>query len=570
VVRTRAAISTRALVVFALVVGVGAGLGAVAFRYLIKGFTWVFTGHLELGAHSHAASPWLPGFGVVCLLVAPVIGGLVYGPLVARFAPEARGHGVPEVMLAVARHGGRIRPQVSVVKALASALCIGSGGSVGREGPIVQIGSALGSTIGQAARLPERRLRLLVACGAAGGIAATFNAPIAGVFFALEVILRDFETESFAVVVLSSVTAAAIGRIAFGSASFLHLPEFRLHAGGEYLLYAALGVLGAVAGVAFIRVLYGCEDLADRIWSGPEWLRPAAGGVLLGGLLLALPQMYGVGYPVLESAVAGHYVIGFLLILVAGKLLATSLTIAIGGSGGVFAPSLFIGAMLGSAFGQSFHDLLPGWVNAPGAYSLVGMGAVFAAAARAPITAVLIIFELTGDYAIILPLMLAVVVATGVSQLITEDTIYTLKLRRRGIDIDQRDQDGPMTTVTVGQAMRPVPASVEVDLPLPQLVERLTGGQEDAVPVVDDRGGLVGVVSAEDVEPTLAHANGSRTTGSVARPLPLLRNTDTLDRAARLLTDIDEDGLPVVAGDGDTVVGWITHRDILRAYLRRK
>jgi chloride channel protein, CIC family len=564
------ATGTRGLAILALIVGVGAGLGAVAFRYLIKGFTWVFTGHGDLGAHPHAASPWLPGVGMACLLIAPVVGGLVYGPLVARWAPEARGHGVPEVMLAVARHGGRIRPRVSLVKSLASALCIGSGGSVGREGPIVQIGSALGSTIGQAARLPESRLRLLVACGAAGGIAATFNAPIAGVFFALEVILRDFQTESFAVVVLSSVTAAVIGRIAFGSAAFLHLPQFQLHSGGEYLLYAGLGVVAAVVGIAFIRLLYGCEDLVDHLWSGPEWLRPAAGGVLLGGLLLALPQMYGVGYPVLESAVGGHYVIGFLLILIAGKLLATSLTIAIGGSGGVFAPSLFIGAMLGSALGQSFHDLLPGWVDAPGAYSLVGMGAVFAAAARAPITAVLIIFELTGDYAIILPLMLAVVVATGVSQIITKDTIYTLKLRRRGIDIDHRGHDGPMTTVTVAEAMRTMPPSVGADLPLHQLVERLSGSHEHALPVVDAGGRVVGVVSSEDVEPALTDANGSRTTGSVARPIPLLRDGDKLDRAARVLGETEEDGLPVVATDGETVVGWISHRDVLRAYLRRK
>src|SRR6185312_10379120 len=190
--------------------------------------------------------------------------------------------------------------------------------------------------IGQAARLPERRLRLLVACGAAGGIAATFNAPIAGVFFALEVILRDFQTESFGVVVLSSVTASVIGRVAFGSAAFLQLPQFQVHSGGEYLLYALLGVLGAAAGVAFIRVLYGGEDLADRIWRGPAWLRPAAGGIVLGLLLLALPQMYGVGYPVLDAAVAGHYAVGFLLVLLAGKIVATTLTLAIGGSGGVF------------------------------------------------------------------------------------------------------------------------------------------------------------------------------------------------------------------------------------------
>lgn len=557
------------LLALSFVVGAGAGLGAVAFRYMIKGFTWLFTGHGELGAHPHPASPWLPGVGILCVAIAPVLGGLIYGPLVARFAPEARGHGVPEVMLAVARKGGRIRPQVSVVKALASALCIGSGGSVGREGPIVQIGSALGSTIGQVARLGERRLRLLVACGAAGGIAATFNAPIAGVFFALEVILRDFETQSFGVVVLSSVTASVIGRIAFGSAAFLQLPHFELHSGGEYLLYAALGVLGAVVGVLFIRILYGGEDLADRIWRGPEWLRPAAGGILLGLLLLALPQMYGVGYPVLDAAVAGHYVIAFLLLLVVGKIVATSLTIAIGGSGGVFAPSLFMGAMLGSAFGQTFHSLLPGWVTAPGAYGLVGMGAVFAAAARAPITAVIIIFELTGDYAIILPLMLAVVVATGLSMLVTNDTIYTLKLRRRGVDLDARPTSGPMQLVTVKEAMRPVPGSVPPEMPLASLAETLARGEERALPVVDEAGRLVGVVSADDLEPALTDVGGPDMARDLARPVPELRADAALENAARLLGDSEEAGLPVLAAQGgDQVVGWVTHRDVLRVYLR--
>jgi chloride channel protein, CIC family len=556
------------LIALALLVGAGAGAGAVAFRYMIKGFTWLFTGHGELGAHPHPASPWLPGIGIACVVVAPVIGGLIYGPIVARFAPEARGHGVPEVMLAVARKGGRIRPRVSLIKALASALCIGAGGSVGREGPIVQIGSALGSTVGQLARLNERRLRLLVACGAAGGIAATFNAPIAGVFFALEVILRDFQTESFGVVVLSSVTASVIGRLAFGSAAFLRLPHFQLHYGGEYLLYALLGVVGAAVGLAFIRVLYGGEDLADRIWRGPAWLRPAAGGILLGLLLLAVPQMYGVGYPVLDAAVAGHYVIGFLVVLLAAKIVATTLTLSIGGSGGVFAPSLFMGAMLGSGFGQAFHSLMPGWVTTPGAYGLVGMGAVFAAAARAPITAVIIIFELTGDYAIILPLMLAVVIATGLSMLVTGDTIYTLKLRRRGVDLDVRRPSGPMQLVTVREAMRPIPGSVPPDMPLARLAEMLSGGDEDALPVVDEAGRLVGVVSADDLEPALTDEGGPDTAGDLARPVPELRADSALEQAARLLGDSEEAGLPVLRPEGREVAGWVTHRDVLRAYLR--
>jgi chloride channel protein, CIC family len=341
---------------------------SIAFRYLILGFTLLVTGHHDYSAAGHAPNPFVPYLGMWFVVLAPVVGGLIYGPLIERFAREARGHGVPEVMLAVAERGGRIGPQVAVIKSLASALCIGSGGSVGREGPIVQIGSALGSSLGQWLRVPESRLRLLVACGAAGGISATFNAPIAGVFFALELILRDFETASFGVVVLASITAAVIGRAAFGSHPFLTLPSFHLTSYGEYVLYAALGLLAAGAGVAFIRVLYGMEDLFDRNWRGPDWLRPGLGGVLLGLLLLALPQMYGVGYPVMEGGIRGDDALWLLLVLMVGKMLATSLTIGIGGSGGVFAPSLFIGAMLGTAYGDLVHHVLPGLTAPAGSH----------------------------------------------------------------------------------------------------------------------------------------------------------------------------------------------------------
>src|SRR5918911_1584411 len=492
--------SSTGLVALALTIGVGAGLGAIVFRYLILGFTRVFSGSDDYSAVGPAPHPWLPQLGRWFVVLVPVVGGLIYGPLVERFAREARGHGVPEVMLAVAERGGRIRPQVAAIKSLASALCIGAGGSVGREGPIVQIGSALGSTVGQAVHVPESRLRLLVACGAAGGVSTTFNAPIAGVFFALELILRDFETESFGVVVLASVLAAAIGRAAFGSAAFLSLPPFELVSYGEYLLYALLGVIAAAVGVGFVRVLYGLEDLGDRLWRGPEWLRPGVGGLLLGLLLLALPQLYGVGYPVLEDAIRGQYALAFLLVLLVSKVVATSLTIAVGGSGGVFAPSLFMGAMLGTAFGGAVQQLLPGLVGPPGAYGLVGMGAVFAGAARAPITAVLIIFELTGEYQIILPLMFAIALAAGVSNLLSRDTIYTLKLRRRGIDILRGRGANLMELLTVGDAMAPVPRGLALDTPLNGIVARFAAEGRDALPVVDERGAYRGTVPSEQVE----------------------------------------------------------------------
>ncbi len=557
------------LVPLALFVGAGAGGGAIVFRDLISYFTWLFTGRHEFSDAGHVGSSHFPGLGVAFVVLVPVIAGLVYGPIVNIFAKEARGHGVPEVMLAVAERGGRISPMVALVKSLASALCIGGGGSVGREGPIVQIGSALGSTAGQALRLSESRMRLMVACGAAGGISATFNAPIAGVFFALELILRDFQTESFGVVVLASVTASVIGRTAFGDHPFLALPTFTLTSPIELVLYTALGVIAALVGVAFIKILYGFEDLADKLWRWSESWRPAAGGALLGVLLLALPQMYGVGYPVLQNGVAGKYAAGMLLLLMAAKIVATSLTIAIGGSGGVFAPSLFMGAMLGTAYGMGVHHLFPGTTAAAGAYGLVGMGAVFAGAARAPITAILIIFELTGDYRIILPMMFAISIASGFSNVISADTIYTLKLRRRGINIMRGRQANLMEVITVGEAMQAVPRALAINESLNGIIQRIAASRLDALPVVDSSGAYRGTVRSRELEEAVKDNSLDITAGELAQDIPALRDHVSLQSALESLVQHERSGLPVVASDGSQLVGWLTHRDVLRAYSNR-
>jgi CIC family chloride channel protein len=552
------------LAALSLLIGVGAGLGAIAFRYLIEGFTELFSGRGDPSALGHFTNPHLPILGPFVVLVAPVLGGLLYGPLVYRFAPEARGHGVPEVMLAVHANDGRIRARVPIVKSLASALCIGSGGSVGREGPIVQIGSALGSGIGQLTRVGGAEMRLLVACGAAGGIAATFNAPIAGVFFALELILRDFQTRSFGVVVLSSVVATAVGRLAFGGEAFLTLPSFHVQTAVEYPLYGLLGVLAALVGLAFIRVLYGSEDLADRIWRGPAWLRPAVGGLLLGCVLLVLPQMYGVGYPVLENAIGGQYALAFLLALLAGKVLATSLTMAIGGSGGVFAPSLFMGAMLGSAFGFAVHSILPDATASAGAYGLVGMAAVFAAAGRAPITAVIIVFELTDDYSIILPLMLAVVIATALSRSLSEDSIYTLKLRRRGIDIERPASNEALAGLSIAAAMGLPLEPLTTNAAPAEVAAALLQRGRNALPVADASGTTIGVITARDIERGVNETPA--TIEGLVEEIPALHPDEPLAVAVDWLTDGDREGLPILTPDGGEVVGWLDHRDVLRAF----
>ncbi|MGA8247173.1 MAG: chloride channel protein [Nocardioides sp.] len=551
------------LVALALVVGAGAGLGAVAFRWLIKEFTLVLSGHADYAAVPGSAHPALPGVGRWFLLGVPVVAGLVYGPLVHFFAREARGHGVPEVMYAVARRGGRIPPPVAAVKALASAICIGGGGSVGREGPIVQIGSALGSTVGRVLRVPEGRMRVLVACGAAGGIAATFNAPLAGVFFAMELILADFAAQSFGMVVLAAVTASAIGRAILGNQPFLALPTFTVQHPSEYLYYAALGLVAGCVGVGFTRVLYLIEDACDAIWHGPEWLRPAVGGLALGVLLLVLPQMYGVGYPVLGNAVNGKYAVAFLLVLLVGKMVATSLTIGIGGSGGVFAPSLFMGAMLGSAFGVVIGHLVPE-AGPPGAYALIGMGAVFAGAARAPITAVVIMFELTGEYTIILPMMTAIVLATGIGHRLSRDTIYTLKLRRRGVHLGFRETIAPGGRVLVSTVMEPVPSPIGPDVALSEVAIRLARIRYGVLPVARDDGMYLGVITARAVSEALSDGRHEATPAELLIELPSLVRADTDVADAIRALDASECGaVPVLAATGSEVVGWFDYKNAL-------
>ncbi len=534
----------------AVLAGSGSGLGAVAFRYLIYFFTWAATGHAQFGQQGRVGSAHLPWLGPGFLLVMPVIGGLLYGPLIYNWAREARGHGVPEVMIAVADHGGRIRPQVSVVKAVASALCIGAGGSVGREGPIVQIGSALASGLGQRVKMPESRLRILVACGAAGGIAATFNAPITGVFFGVEIILREFSIDALFTVMLAAMVADITAIPFLGDKPFLAgFPAgLALHQARDYLLVAALAVVAALIGLAFKSALYKTEDLCDRVWEGrPEWARPAVGGIALGLLLLALPQLYGVGYPVLYKATAGTYALWFLILLAVGKIAACSVTIGIGGSGGVFAPSLFIGVTSGMAYGQIVHHVFGASAGQPALYAVVAMGAVFASAARAPLTSLASVVEMTGDFSLTLPVMLAVAIASALSRALSYGTIYTTKLLRRGTDIDRTTPWRALADLKIGDAMRPF----RPPLPIPP-----------PAPAGTAPGGSAGDRTAP---------------GGAALPGPVVYQgdpqalfaTESLAQALRQLEVYGHDGLPVLSADGRQIPGWVTASDVLAAIARQ-
>ena len=532
------------LFVIALLVGVGSGLGAVAFRYLIYFFTWLATGHVQFGQAGYTGSSHLPWLGLAFFVFIPVIGGLVYGPLSYRYAREARGHGVPEVMVAVAENGGRIRPQVSVVKAVASAVCIGTGGSVGREGPIVQIGSALASGLGQWVRVPENRMRILVAAGAGGGIAATFNAPITGVFFGVEIILREFSVDAMFTVMLSAMIADAVAIPFLGNHPFLSgfPPGIALVHPRNYLLVAVLAVIAALIGLLFKNVLYKVEDLWDAAWKNrPEWARPAIGGIALGLVLLALPQMYGVGYPVMYKAIAGSYALWFLLVLAAGKIIACSTTLGIGGSGGVFAPSLFIGVTSGMAFGVTVDHIFGPGAGQPALYAVVAMGAVFASAARAPLTSVASVVELTGDFTLTLPVMLAVAIATATSRGLSYGNIYTTKLLRRGQDLDRAAPWRAFGDLKAASAMRPFREPLDVPERHALSDGHVTGGPVPPGPLL-----LPGRVTYQ-TDPQAVYAS------------------ESLSQVMRQLQVYGRDGLPVLSGDGTQVLGWITSASVLDA-----
>jgi CIC family chloride channel protein len=390
------------VIITAMIIGMLSGYGAIAFRSLIGLSHNVFFGTTAYSLQFLSEMSWWQR------LALPCGGGLVVGLIVTRFAPEVRGSGIPEVMEAVAHRGGAIRMRVLVTKALAAAITIGSGGSAGREGPIVHIGSAIGSAAGQLLEVSARRLRTFVACGAAAAIAATFNAPIAGALFSVEVVLGDLAVGSLSPIVISSVVATVISRHHLGDFPAFEIPAYEPVHVAELLLYAGLGLAAGLTAAFFIRLLYGIGDLFERSRI-PPWLQPATGGLAVGSIAVWLPHVFGVGYETINAALWGTATASLLLLLVAAKAVATSLTLGSGGSGGVFAPSLFMGASLGAAWGHFANAVAPGWTAAPGAYALVGMGAVVAATTHAPITAILIIFEMTNDYRIIPPLMLACV-----------------------------------------------------------------------------------------------------------------------------------------------------------------
>ncbi|MFQ5666351.1 MAG: chloride channel protein [Candidatus Binatia bacterium] len=551
------------MVVVAIVCGLGGGLGAVALRGLILFIEELFFGRGADPLAAVQAVPWMWRF------VAPAVGGLAVGPLVYFVAREAKGHGVPEVMESILLHGGAIRPRVVVVKALASAISIGSGGSVGREGPIVQIGSALGSTIGQVLRLSARHLRTLVGCGAAAGIAAAFNAPIAGALFAVEILLGDFGVPQFSPIVISSVVATVVSRHFLGDFPAFKVPVYRLVSPFELFPYMIVGGLAGLVALAFITTLYRSEAFFDRLRL-PEYLKAPIGGLLVGTLGIWLPQVFGVGYSTINAALTGGVPAALLGILLATKMVATSVTLASGGSGGVFAPSLFLGAMTGGFLGTFIHQLFPQFTASSGAYALVTMGAVVGAATHAPITAIIIIFELTGDYRIIPPLMAACVVSTLVATWLQRDSIYTLKLRLRGLDPFKEEDPIVLKNLYVRDIIDREPEVIPASATFVKMLDLVVRSRHSEFFVVNEKGELLGAVSLSGLRRLIFERESLQhivVAGDlVAHVRETVRQNDNLDVVMQLFSHTDVEELAVVdERNPRKLVGTVHWQDLIHA-----
>ena len=435
------------ILLLAAMVGIVAGLGAVGVRELISLGQWGFWG--SSGDILESVSR----VGAWRVVLIPALGGLLVGPLVWFLARDASGHGVPEVVQALLMRGGRIRGRVALVKGVASALTLSSGGSAGREGPMIQIGASLGSVIAQKGRLGENGVRTLVAAGAAGGLAAAFNAPIAGSLFALEVVLGDFAIASFSPVVMAGVAATVVSRGVYGDAQVFDIPQYALVSAAEFVPYVLLGLLAGIVAVLFTVFLYSQERVWERL-AAPPWIKPAVGGLFVGLVALLFPEILGIGHLAMDRMLEGHVGLGLLLALVIMKIVATSLTLGSGGSGGVFVPSLFVGAALGGAIGIAVGQWAPFPHGGPGAYALVGMGAMVAATSHAPLTGIVIMFELTGDYEIILPVMVACILSTVIASSLKEESIYTQKLKWKGISLRQGREENILRHLAVADVLQ--------------------------------------------------------------------------------------------------------------------
>ncbi|MBI3180554.1 MAG: chloride channel protein [Myxococcales bacterium] len=514
-------------------------------------------GHGHELANALSAMPWW------AKLLLPAAGGAAVGRLL-RDRPETHGHGVPEVVSAVQRQRDGLPAEGGLLKLVASAVTIGTGGSAGREGPIVYGGAAFGSAVGRTLGFSRRELSILLACGAGAGIAASFNTPIGGAIFALEIILRQFELKVFSPIILASVTATMVGRGVMGGAPMVRRITYQMVSGWEILGYVALGLLCGLLAYAFARLLRHSDaffrgriagSLSAFLGRQPLWVRAGAGGLSVGLLILASPAVWGTGHEFVNLAAAGQLSLAVLGFACVAKLVGTAVTIGSGGSGGTFFPSLVIGAMAGGAFGELVHSLFPALTAPSGAYAVVGMGGAVAGLTRGPLTGMIMLYELTGNYAIILPLMVTCTLASALCHVLLERRAERARTERDVL------REHPVRKVSF--ASSPVAAGIK----LRELVDQLISAEGEALPVLDSGGALYGVALISELRDVWRDEQLNRMLNAldVARKVKVLSPEDTLAHALELMDQEDVDALPV----HDRRRGSLPYGVVTRAAIRR-
>lgn len=548
------------------VVGVCSGFGAEFFRLLILFFRDIFFN----GRFENLTASSLPWY---VLILVPMAGGLIIGPLSYFFPAEAKGDGIPEVMRAIVLKNGVIKKRTILIRSLASSICLGSGGSAGREGPIVQIGSAIGSTLGQLFNISAEKMKILVGCGAAGGIAAIFNAPLGGVFFAMEIVVGEFTIGTFTPIIVSSVAATAIAHAFHANNPEFLVPAYQIVSYWEIIFYVILGLFSGLIARFFIVTLYKFEDFFEKKVKIHAILKPALGGFILGCLAFFFPQVLGNGYENIRQALYGQVVWHIAIILIFMKILATSITLGSGGSGGIFAPSLFVGSVLGSTFGSLVHFLFPAITATKGAYALVGMGAVFAAAAHAPMTNILILFEITNEYKIILPIMVSCIISTSVARYLSPDSIYTWNLRKSGINIHKGREVSIMGSIKVEEVMDKKVVPILETASFKKILKVISSSTNSYFPVVNSKKSMVGFLSFPNMREVMFEEDlkGVVVAKDMASTeVVSLSPKNNLNEALEKFATTDEGQLPVVDDKKpDRVIGMLSRGDIISAYNKK-
>src|SRR5690554_563094 len=546
------------------VVGALSGLAAVAFDVSVR-----MTGD-TLASLPALLGPYL---GAAAILLAPTVGGLLVAPIVVRFSPESRGSGIPAVMYAVSNLGGHVPRRLAFWRPLASILTIGSGGSLGTEGPVVQLSAAVSSMIATPLKLNDERRRTLVAVAAAGGIAATFNTPIAGVLFSVEVILGEVRARYFSSIVIGAVTATAVSRAILGDAPAFPVPDYGLASPLELPLYLLLGLVCAFVSLGFTRAFVGSETLFGRL-KLPPMIRPAVGGLAVGLIALVVPRVLGRGYDTIGELLQGNAAPTALILLwVVAKVLASGASFGSWGSGGIFAPVLFIGAGVGAAFGQLVAPLFPELGLAPGAYALVGMAAVMSGVTHAPMSSIVIVFELSGSYSLILPLLLAAVISTLISDVMRQESIYNVMLSRTGRTLHRLREIDLLQTVSVQELLDPDVPTIYAEQTLGDALERTAtlGETKFLVSPRGRSGEVAGILTLADIERARRAELPSATpiADIMLRHPPTARPDESAGEALERMSRLGMNVMPVVAPhDPGRAVGLVTQSSLVRGYYQ--